>query len=112
MHGRPCACLLEIGRVDRRLITWHTRWSVSSIHWIYLTCQFDKEPLESPSKRFCAGGKGRLSVPQSPKHQSDLSLMQPAQGLLMVQRATLAGRAQPVASKCMALIGVTPPQSG
>lgn len=108
MHGRPCACLLEIGGVDRSLITWHARWSVSSIRWIYLTCPLDKERLGSASKKVLEVEEG-LSVPQTPKHQSHLSLMQPAQGLLVVHRATLAERAQPVVSKCTASVSETPP---
>lgn len=95
--------------MTRSLITWHATWSVSSIHWIYLTCPFDEEPLGSASRRFIFFfGGGQLSVPQTPKHQSDLLLMQPAQGLLLVQRATLAGRAQPVArTKRLVLISAT-----
>lgn len=68
-----------------------------------------KSPWEVPPEGLERGwGGGQLSVPQTPKHQSDLLLIQPAQGLLLVQRATLAGRAQPVArKKRLVLISLT-----
>lgn len=97
------ACWKQV-EFTRSLIAWRARWGVSSTHWIYLTCPFDKEPLGSASKRSFLGGQ--LSARQTPKHQSDLLLIQPVQGLFLVQSGTCSTCGE---EKCLVLIRVTLP---